>query len=62
VSQGYAPLLRDFEHFYTRRLYHRIQDCWSRPIASRPGAWIDVMERTSKDYNRHLTYVFLILF
>lgn len=23
--QGYAPLCRDFEDFYTRRLYHRIQ-------------------------------------
>jgi len=21
------------------------QDCWNRPIASAPGAWIDVMDR-----------------
>lgn len=36
--------------FYVRRLKHRIQDCWDRPISSRPGAWIDVMDRTlSKD-------------
>jgi len=42
---GYAPLLRDFEDFYTRRLYHRIQDCWGRPIASPAGAWISIVAR-----------------
>lgn len=42
---GYAPLLRDFDDFYTRRLYHRIQDCWGRPIASPAGAWIRVVAR-----------------
>lgn len=25
LQHGYAPLCRDFEDFYTRRLYHRIQ-------------------------------------
>eukprot|EP00271_Cylindrocystis_brebissonii_P018252 TRINITY_DN5091_c0_g1_i1.p1 TRINITY_DN5091_c0_g1~~TRINITY_DN5091_c0_g1_i1.p1 ORF type:complete len:500 (+),score=76.51 TRINITY_DN5091_c0_g1_i1:646-2145(+) len=45
TPDGYAPLCRDFEDFYTRRLYHRIQDCWNRPIASAPDAWIDVIER-----------------
>lgn len=44
-SQGYAPLVSDFEDFYTRRLYRRIEDCWSRPICSAPGAYIDVIER-----------------
>ncbi|GAQ81699.1 Long-Chain Base 1 [Klebsormidium nitens] len=44
--KGYAPLCRDFEDFYTRNLYHRIQDCWNRPISSAPDAWIDVIERT----------------
>ena len=24
-----------------------MQDCWNRPIASAPDAWIDVMERTA---------------
>jgi serine palmitoyltransferase len=43
--QGCAPLLSDFEDFYTRRLYRRIEDCWSRPICSAPGAYIDVIER-----------------
>lgn len=36
AEDGYAPLLQDFENFFTRRLYHRIQDCWNRPIAGPP--------------------------
>jgi serine palmitoyltransferase len=52
--QGLAPLCRDFEDFYTRRLYHRIQDCWNRPISSAPDAWIDVEERDSNDRNKTL--------
>ena len=36
TEEGYAPLLQDFENFFTRRLYHRIQDCWNRPIAGPP--------------------------
>lgn len=48
AAQGYAPIVRDFEDFYTRRLYHRIQDCWNRPITSCPGAWIDVVDRRAK--------------
>eukprot|EP00850_Spirogloea_muscicola_P002630 SM000010S04268 [mRNA] locus=s10:648149:651787:+ [translate_table: standard] len=54
APQGYAPLCRDFEDFYTRRLYHRIQDCWNRPIASAPDNWIDVIERSSFDNNQSL--------
>jgi len=48
----YAPLLKSFENFYTRRLYHRIQDCFNRPIASNPGAKIHVLERISFDGNK----------
>jgi len=51
---GYAPLIKLFEDFYQRRMYTRIQDCWNRPIRSSPGAYIDVVERTSKDYNKTL--------
>ena len=43
--------LKSWDSFYTRRLYHRIQDCWNRPISSAPGAHIDVMNRVSKDGN-----------
>lgn len=49
--EGYAPLVRDFDDMYTRRLYYRIRDCWNRPIDSRPGRHITVMERVSKDNN-----------
>lgn len=53
--QGYAPLLQDWENFYTRRLYHRIQDAWNRPIAGPPTASrMKVVERISHDGNRTL--------
>jgi serine palmitoyltransferase len=45
----FAPIVKSWENFYTRRLYHRIQDCWNRPIASNPGAHIEVLERVSTD-------------
>ena len=45
----FAPLLKSWEHFYTRRLYTRVQDAFNRPIASNPGATIDVLERVSDD-------------
>ncbi|KNC48256.1 serine palmitoyltransferase 2, variant [Thecamonas trahens ATCC 50062] len=48
---GYCELLSDFDNFYTRRLYHRIQDCWNRPVCSAPGAYITLPERLSDDYN-----------
>ena len=48
----YAPLLSSWEKFYTRQLYHRIQDCFNRPIASNPGANIQVLERVSTDGNK----------
>lgn len=51
---GYSVLLKSWESFYTRRLYHRIQDCWSRPICSSPGARIKVMERVTDDNNKTL--------
>lgn len=51
----YAPLLSSWENFYTRRLYHRIQDCFNRPIASSPGANIQVLERVSTDSNKTMS-------
>jgi serine palmitoyltransferase len=53
-KKGIAPLLNSWENFFTRRLYHRIQDCWNRPIASAPGTHIKVMERVSDDGNKTL--------
>ncbi|KAI8467764.1 MAG: pyridoxal phosphate-dependent transferase [Monoraphidium minutum] len=43
--KGYAPVCDPQQDFYNRRLYGRIHDCWNRPIASAPGAWVDVMDR-----------------
>ena len=55
--KGYGVLLKSWESFFTRRLYHRIQDCWGRPICSSPSANIEVMLRESTDghYSFHTT-------
>eukprot|EP00743_Colponemidia_sp_Colp-15_P000939 GILK01001037.1.p1 GENE.GILK01001037.1~~GILK01001037.1.p1 ORF type:complete len:512 (-),score=65.23 GILK01001037.1:149-1615(-) len=45
TKPGYAPITQGAEDFYTRRLYHRINDCWNRPICSAPGRVIDVIDR-----------------
>jgi len=36
-------------------MYHRIQDCFNRPVASSPGANIHMLERVSKDGNKTLS-------
>lgn len=51
----FAPLLKSFENFYTKRLYHRIQDCFNRPIASNPGANVQMLERISSNGNKTMT-------
>ena len=33
-----APLVASWDNFYTRRMYHRIQDVFSRPITGAPKA------------------------
>merc|ERR1711998_440813 len=48
-KKGEAPLCSSFDNFYTRRLYHRIQDVFNRPFTGPPGAHINVIERTTKD-------------
>lgn len=51
-KKGYAPLLNDWENFFTRRMYHRVQDCWNRPIAGPACAHgMKVMTRVSTDNN-----------
>ncbi|KAL0014634.1 hypothetical protein SO802_001703 [Lithocarpus litseifolius] len=52
--QGYAPICLGLEDFYQRRLYQRIRDCFERPLASAPDAWLDVVERYSNDSNKTL--------
>lgn len=51
---GYSILFSSWESFFTRRLFHRIQDCWARPIRSAPGSHIDIVERVTYDDNRTL--------
>lgn len=45
VKQGFQPLLRDMDDFFTRRIFHRLHDCLARPIKSSPGCWIDILDR-----------------
>lgn len=45
APKGYADLVDDFEYFFVRRLFARIRDCWDRPIQSKPGCFIEVLER-----------------
>ena len=44
-----ARIVRGWERFYTRRMFNRIQDCWSRPVVGRPSTWITLAERCSTD-------------
>jgi len=50
-TDGYAPLVSDFDSFYIRRLKQRLDDCFARPITGVPGRYVTLLDRTSKDYN-----------
>lgn len=52
-----APLVSDFDDFYTRRLYHRIEGAWNRPIASCPAAVTTMLcrERDGYGHGYHLS-------
>lgn len=52
MCNGYAPLVSDFDSFYTRRLYVRIRDCWNRPITGVASRSVKLLDRTSDDYNK----------
>ncbi|KAG2223503.1 hypothetical protein INT45_001251 [Circinella minor] len=52
TNQGYAPLVSDFDSFYTRRMYMRIRDCWNRPITGVPTRITTVLERKTEDFNK----------
>jgi len=43
---GYSKLLKGFGSFYQRIMFAVVNDCWSRPVCSAPGVWIDVQQRT----------------
>ncbi|KAI9226411.1 MAG: pyridoxal phosphate-dependent transferase [Piptocephalis tieghemiana] len=55
-QNGYAPIISQFESLYTRRLYYRIRDCFSRPVTGVPGRTINVLDRTTSDYNHTYHY------
>ncbi|KAG2176677.1 hypothetical protein INT44_007341 [Umbelopsis vinacea] len=66
THDGYAPLVSDFDSFYTRRLYMRIRetdfvnsknsmassDCWNRPITGVASRTVKLLDRTSDDFNK----------
>ncbi|KAL0077813.1 pyridoxal phosphate-dependent transferase [Phycomyces blakesleeanus] len=52
MNQGYAPLVSDFDSFYTRRLYVRIRDCWNRPITGVASRTVKLLDRESRDFNK----------
>ncbi|GAN08133.1 serine palmitoyltransferase 2 [Mucor ambiguus] len=52
MSQGYAPLVSDFDSFYTRRLYVRIRDCFNRPITGVASRTVKLLDRITPDFNR----------
>lgn len=46
---GYAPLLSDFQDFFVRRFYNRINDCFARVVTSNAGAYFDIKEQKMSD-------------
>jgi serine palmitoyltransferase len=49
TKEGYSPLFKDWDSFWTRKIYRRISDCWNRPVSSCPGDKITISERVSDD-------------
>lgn len=39
TRKGYSVLLKSWESFFTRRLYHRVQDCWNRKYCNVAVFW-----------------------
>lgn len=54
---GYVPVLSDFQDFFTRRFYNRINDCFARVVTTNAGAFMDIkMEKKSTDLEQNKTY------
>ena len=51
LFQDWFKMNRGFETFFARNMYRRVRDCWNRPIASTPGAYTDLVDRVSDDFN-----------
>ena len=52
---GYVPLYHREEDFYEKHIYRLCADCFSRPICSKAGTTLDIMNRSSSDYNWTMT-------
>jgi len=50
-QEGYAPLFKDMEYFWLRRMYQKIRDLFERPIASAPKGRFMILDRKSNDGN-----------
>uniref|UniRef100_K3X407 Aminotransferase class I/classII large domain-containing protein n=1 Tax=Globisporangium ultimum (strain ATCC 200006 / CBS 805.95 / DAOM BR144) TaxID=431595 RepID=K3X407_GLOUD len=57
TQSGYAPITKSFERFYVRHIYRRFGDSFFHPVASEPGAHIEIFRRVSTDHNRTFTRV-----
>lgn len=55
-KDGYAPLFVDFDSFYTRRMKHRLTDCFNRVTKNVPGRFIRIFDRYSPDFNDTFIY------
>lgn len=51
IQNGLAPINSGFDTFYHRNLYYRIRDVFNRPVTGVPGRTINILERSSDDYN-----------
>ncbi|KAF4119770.1 serine palmitoyltransferase [Geosmithia morbida] len=56
AQNGYAPLNDDFDSFYSRRLKLRLDDAFARISTGVPGRYINLLDRTSDDFNRTYKY------
>uniref|UniRef100_A0A8C5I3P3 serine C-palmitoyltransferase n=1 Tax=Gouania willdenowi TaxID=441366 RepID=A0A8C5I3P3_GOUWI len=60
-QKDFVPLYQDFENFYNRNLYIRIRDNWNRPVCSVPGPKMDLIERSTPNYNWTFEYTGRVL-
>ncbi|VDP07736.1 unnamed protein product, partial [Heligmosomoides polygyrus] len=55
-QKDFVPLFSDFESVYSRNCYMRVRDVFERPIGSVPGATVNLVDRTTDDYNWTFKY------
>ncbi|GIQ84951.1 hypothetical protein KIPB_006543 [Kipferlia bialata] len=52
ADSRFGPLLRNLDSFYLKGAFMRAKECFDRPLCSRPGAWIDIIEREAEANNQ----------